>query len=155
MAGGCRGKGEALEGRGPAWELSRLPGPQWAGQSPSAPFPLLLDGPSHLSLLISLASLLCPQDSCGLDGALDGGEVAWELSRLPRPEWARPSPSALLLLLQEGPSHLPLLISLASGTLILSGFHFSSLLGPPTSYRFTLGFLPALPLGDPPHKLPR
>ena len=30
----------ALEGRGPAWELSRLPMPEWVGQTPSAPFPL-------------------------------------------------------------------------------------------------------------------
>ena len=60
------GEGGALEGRGPAWELSRLPVPEWMGQSPSAPLLLLLQGPSHLPLLISPASLLYPQDSCGL-----------------------------------------------------------------------------------------
>ena len=40
-------------------------------------------------------------------------------------------------------SHLPLLISPASGARILSGLHFSSLLSPPTSYRFTVGFPPS------------
>ena len=39
------------------------------------------------------------------------------------------------------PSCLPLLLSLASGALILSGLHFSFPLCPPTSYRFTWGFL--------------
>ena len=62
-----------LESRGSAWELSRLPEPEWAGQSPSAPLLLLPEGPSHLPLLISPASLLCLQDPCSLDGALEGG----------------------------------------------------------------------------------
>ena len=61
----------------------------------------------------------------------------------PRPQWARRSPSAPLLFFQESPSRLPLLITLASGAPILSGLHFSSMLSPPTSYRFTLGFLPS------------
>ena len=61
----------------------------------------------------------------------------------PWPPWARRSPSAPLLLFLESPSHLPLLISLVSGALILSGLHFSSPLGPPMSYWFTLGFLPS------------
>ena len=56
-------------------------------------------------------------------------------------EWAGQSPSAPLLLLLEGPSRLPLLISLASVMPILSGLHFSSPLSTPTSYRFTWGFL--------------
>ena len=46
-------------------------------------------------------------------------------------------------LLPEGPSHLPLLISPASGVPILSGLQFSSPLSPLTSYQFTLGFLPS------------
>ena len=50
-----QGKGRALEGRGLAWELRRLPGPKWVGQTPSTPLPLLLEGPSHLPLLISWA----------------------------------------------------------------------------------------------------
>ena len=62
----------ALEDRGPTWELSRLPVPKWVGQTPSAPLVLLLEGPSCLPLLISPASLVCPQDLGGLDGALDG-----------------------------------------------------------------------------------
>ena len=75
----------ALDRRGPAWELSRLPGPQLAGQSPSAPLPLLLDGPFRLPPLIFPASLLCPQDPGSLDGALEQGEPAWQLSKLPSP----------------------------------------------------------------------
>ena len=87
-----------------------------------------------------LTSLLCPQDQCGRGGgALEGRGPAWEPSRLPRPEWLGQSPPLLLLL--EGLSHLPLLISPASGSLILSGLHFSSPLSTPTSYQFTWGFL--------------
>ena len=55
------------------WEPSKLSGPEWAGQLPSAPLPLLLGGSSHLPLLISPASLLCPQHSHSLNGALEGG----------------------------------------------------------------------------------
>ena len=62
-----------MEGREPAWEISRLPVPKWAGQSPSAPLPLLLDGSSHLPLLISLASLLCPQDHAAWMGLWRAG----------------------------------------------------------------------------------
>ena len=200
------GGGGALQGRGPAWELSRLPEPEWAGRSPSAPQPLLPEGPSRLPLLISLASLLCPQDPRGLEGALEGGtglgaqQAPWPkwarqspstplpllpespshlpllislasllcpqdprglegaleggtglgAQQAPWPKWARQSPSTPLLLLPESPSHLPLLISLASGVPILSGLHFSSHLGTPTSYRFTLGFLPCLLGGQSP-----
>ena len=61
----------------------------------------------------------------------------------PQPQWTRRSPSAPLPLFPESPSHLPLLISPASRAPILSGLHFSSPLGPPTSYLFTLGFLTA------------
>ena len=143
------GGGGALQGRGPAWELSRLPEPEWAGRSPSAPQPLLPEGPSRLPLLISLASLLCPQDPRGLEGALEGG-TGLGAQQAPWPKWARQSPSTPLLLLPESPSHLPLLISLASGVPILSGLHFSSHLGTPTSYRFTLGFLPCLLGGQSP-----
>ena len=60
------------------------------------------------------------------------------------PEWVGQTPSPPLLLLLESPSCLPLLISPATGVLILSGLHFSSPLSPPTSYQFTWGFLPSL-----------
>ena len=130
--------------RGLAWELSRLSQPQWGRQSPSAPLPLLLDGPSRLPFLISPASLLCPQAGPlwprwgfgGWGSGLGAQQAPW-------PERARQSPSTPLRLFLESPSHLPLLISPASGVPILSGFHFSSPLGPPTSYWFTLGFLPS------------
>ena len=54
------------------WEPIRLPGLEWVGQMPSSPLLLLLEGPCHLPLLISPASLLCPQDPLGLDWALEG-----------------------------------------------------------------------------------
>ena len=71
------------------------------------------------------------------------GDLTWEPSRLPGLEWVGQTPSSPLLFLLEDPSHLPLLISPASGAPILSGLHFSSPLSPPTSYRFTWGFLPS------------
>ena len=125
------------------WEPSRLPGLEWVGQTPSSPLQLVQDGSSHLSLLISPASLLRPQDQCGQGerGASEGRGPAWELSKLPGPEWAGQMPSAPLPLLPEGPSHLSLLISLTSGAPILFGLHFSSPLSPPTSYQFSWGFL--------------
>ena len=55
------------------WEPSRLPGLEWEGLTPSSPLLLFPDGSSHLSFLISPASLLCPQDPCGLEGALERG----------------------------------------------------------------------------------
>ena len=71
------------------WEPSRLPGLAWAGQTPSSPLLLLQSGvwvgPSCLPLLISPASLLCPQYQCsrvgGEGAALEGRGPAWELSR--------------------------------------------------------------------------
>ena len=108
----------------------------------SSPAPPVWEAPSHLPLPISLVSLLCPQDPHGLDGALECRALAWELSRLCGPSGQG---NCLLLLFHssQSPSHLPLLISLASGAPILSGLHFSSPLSPPMSYRFTLGFLPS------------
>ena len=71
------------------------------------------------------------------------GDITCEPSRLPGFEWVGKTPSSPPLLLPEGPSHLPLLLSSASEAPILSGLHFSSLLSPPTSYWFTWGFLPS------------
>ena len=71
------------------------------------------------------------------------GDLMRELSSLTGPEWVGQTPSAPLPLVPEGPSCLPLLISLASGAPILSGLHFSSPLSPPTSYQFTWGSLPS------------
>ena len=39
------------------------------------------------------------------------GDLTWEPSRLPKPEWVGQSPSTPLLRLPQGRSHLPLLIS--------------------------------------------
>ena len=58
------------------WEPSRLPGLEWVGQMPSSPVLLLhsgvWEGPSHLPLLISSVSLLCPPDQCSWRGGLGG-----------------------------------------------------------------------------------
>ena len=99
---------------GLVWELSRLLVPEWVGQSPSAPLLLLWQDPSRLPLLISLFSLLCPQDPHSLDGALEG-RTSLGAQQAPWPKWARRLPSAPLLLFPESPSHLPLLISWPQG----------------------------------------
>ena len=109
----------------------------------SSPAPPVWEGPSRLTLLISLASLLCPHGPTQPGGGFGGQGTSLGAQQPPWPEWARRSPSSPLLLFPEGPSHLPPLISPASGALILSGLHFSSPLSPPVSYRFTLGFLPS------------
>ena len=138
--------GGGLEGRGTAWELSRLPVLSGRGNRPSSPLLLLSQGPSHLPLLFSpQPPSYAPKDPHSLERALEGRGTVWELGRLPGPDWAEQSPSTLLLLFlfPESPSHLPLLISLASGAPILSGLHFSFPHSPSMSYRFTLGFLPS------------
>ena len=68
--------------------------------------------------------------------------------RVQQASWARVGgasalPSSPAPPILEGPSRLPLLISLASGVPILSGPHFSPPSVPPMSYRFTLGCLPS------------
>ena len=69
--------------REPAWELSRLPMPKWAGRSPSTRLLLLLEGPSHLPLLSSpWPPSYAPEDPRDLEGALEGRGSAWELSKL-------------------------------------------------------------------------
>ena len=128
-----------MEDKGSVWELSSFPGPEWAGQSPSTPL-LLLQGPSNLPLLISWPPSYAPRTHVAWMGLWRGG-TGLGAQQAPQPEWARQSPSAPLPLFLESPSCLPLLVSLASGVLILSGLHFSSPLSPPTSYWFTLGFL--------------
>ena len=127
------------------WERSRLSGLEWAEQSPSSLLLLLQSGrgpPTCLSWSPWPPSC-APKDPCALKGALEGRELAWELSRLPRPEWVGQSPSTPLPLFPESISCLPLLICLASGVPILCCLHFSFFLSPSTSYQFTLGFLPA------------
>ena len=116
------------------------PGLRGQGTSPGSPAgflgssgwakhpPLLLlrsgvwEGPSLLPLLISLASLLCPQDQCGWGwggrGHLGGQGTSMGAQQAPRAEWVGQSPSIPLPLLPEGPSHLHLLISPASGEIL-------------------------------------
>ena len=77
------------------WEPSRPPGLEWAGQMPSSPAPPILDGSSPLPLLISLASLLCPQGPMQPEGALEDRGSAWELSRLPGPTGPEDRPPLL------------------------------------------------------------
>ena len=121
--GGCGGVGLRLkEQKGPrpashpwsqragnlTWEPSRLPGFECVGQMPSSPLLLLLEGPSHLPLLFSpQPPSYAPKDPWDLEGALECSESAWELSRLPGPEWVRQSPSAPLLLLPPASPDLP------------------------------------------------
>ena len=96
------------------WELSRLPGPEWAGQMPSAPLALLLQGPSRLPLLISPASLLCPQAPTKPGGGFGSQGTSLGAQQAPWPPWAGQSPTVPLSLLLDGPFCLPLLISQAS-----------------------------------------
>ena len=105
---------------------------------PRGPFP-------PASPVLPSASFLCPQDQCGWG---EGG--SWRAGDglgTQQAPWAQvgggQTPSSLLLLLLEGPSHPHLLMSPASEAPILSGLHFSSHLCPPTSYWFTWGFLPS------------
>ena len=106
------------------WEPSRLPGLEWVGQTPSSPLLLLQsavwEGPSHLPLLFSPASLLCPQDQCrGKGRPLEGRGPAWDSAGSPCP---------------SGQGNHPL---------ILSG---SSQRAPPTSLSCSLvGLLPMSP----------
>ena len=122
-----------------SWEPNRLPGFEWVGR---LPFGSGKAPPACLSLSPWPPSC-APKDPHSLEGALEGRGPAWELSRLPGPQWAGQSPSAPLPVLPDDSSHLPLLIFPALGALILSGLQFSSPLSPPTSYQFTLGFLPS------------
>ena len=126
------------EGREPHLGAQQSPWPDWVGQMPSSPLPLLPERHSCLPLLISPASLLCPQDPRGLEGlrrwAYQPGSSVGSLG----PSGLCDCPPLFL----EGPSHLPLLISPASGALILSGLHFSSPLSPPTSLLVHLGVPP-------------
>ena len=51
---------------------------------PSAPLPFLPDGPSHLSLLISPASLLCPQEPMWPEGGFGGQGTGLGAQQAPR-----------------------------------------------------------------------
>ena len=122
-AGGCAGWGlVSRNGRGPGVP----PTPELRGRGPhlgaqqaswarvggavailSSPAPPVWEGPSRLPLLISLASLLCPQDPRGLEGwgaALEGRGLAWELSSLPGLSGQGDRP---LLLSRSSPRPLP------------------------------------------------
>ena len=57
-------------GRGPQLGAQQASGARVGQANPllSSPAPPVPDGPSSLPLLISLASLLCPQDQCGWGG---------------------------------------------------------------------------------------
>ena len=81
--------GGVLEDKGSAWELSRLPGPKWVGQLPSAPLPLLPEDPSCLPLLISLTSLLCPKGPTRPGGGFGGQGTHLGAQQAPGSEWAR------------------------------------------------------------------
>ena len=133
----------------PTWEPSRLPGPEWVGQVPSAPSlaPLVLEGPSYLPLLF------CPGLPPMSPGPMQPGGGLWGYRIWPRAGQTSPADWAgeILGMLPPDPSprgslqvweHLPPL-SHPSAAPVLSGLHFSSPLSPPTSYWFTWGFLPS------------
>ena len=139
---GVRG---ALEGRGPAWELSRLPGPQWAGQTPSAPLPLLLEGPSCLPLLNSPWP---PSYAPKTNAAREVG-VPWRTGDQPGSSAGSPGLSGM-------GSHPQLLSCSSGGFLLLTSPDLPGLRGAdpvwpplllptlsPTSYQFTWGLLPS------------
>ena len=134
--------------RGRAWRVGDWPGisagslcPSGQGSCPrSSPVPQ--DGSSCLPLLITLTSILCPQVPTRPGGGLGGPGIDLGAPQAPWAQMGGAIAFAPLPLFPESSSHLPLLISPASGMPILSGLHFSSPLSPPTSYLFTLGFLP-------------
>ena len=111
----------------------------WENAPSSSPAPLRRPLPLASPDLSSLPPM--PPRTYAAWRGFRGGVPAWELSRLPGSECAGQSPSAPLPLLLESPSHVPLLISPASGSLILSGLHFSFPLSPLMSYQFTWAFL--------------
>ena len=130
----------------PAWEPSRLPGPEWAGQMPSAAPLLLLRSwrapPACLSCSPP-ASFLCPQDQCGLERAYEGTGPGPRAGQTSLADWAGetlgvlPPDSSPRVSLQAWE---PLsLLSHPSGVPVLSGLHFSTPLSPRTSYWFTWG----------------
>ena len=65
------------------WEPCRLPGLEWAGQTPSSPLPLLPECPSRLPLLISQASLLCPQGPRRPGGGFGGQGISLGAQQAP------------------------------------------------------------------------
>ena len=142
-----------LEGRRLAWELSRFPMPQWAGQTPSAPFPFLWSwrGPPACLSCSLPASLLCLQDQPGPEGTSEGIGPGLRAGQTSPADWARetlgaippdPSPQGSLQAWEPLPT-----LSRPSGAPDLSGLHFSfphfSPFSSPTSYLFAWGFFPS------------
>ena len=157
--GGCGGWGLGSRSRrGPG--LPPIPGLIGQGTSPGSPAGFLVSGgwgshPPLLSCPYIPGGPLLPTspDVPSLPPMPPGTHVAWGggfggqgirlgAQQAPWSKWAGQSPSVSLMLLLEGPSLLPLLISPASWVLILSGLHLSSHLCPPTTYRVHLGVPP-------------
>ena len=85
-----------LGGQGTGLGAQQAPQAQVDGSNALAPLSLLPDGSSRQPLLISWPPSYTPKDPRSLEGALEGREPAWELSRLPVHEWVGQSPSAPL-----------------------------------------------------------
>ena len=67
------------------WEPSRLPVSEWVRQTPSSPLPpLVWEGPSCLPLLISPASLLCPQGPMWPGGGFGGQGISLGAQQAPQ-----------------------------------------------------------------------
>ena len=89
----------ALEGVGPAWELSRFPVPEWVGQTSSAHFLILWSWRTPLDCLSCslLASLLCPQDQPGPEGTTEGVGPSPRAGQTSLADWAGKMLGPLLL----------------------------------------------------------
>ena len=158
MGGGVRLRLNGTEGaqaclwsqrvQDPAWGPSRLLGPEWVEQMPSAPLLLLWsrrDPPTCLSCS-PLASLLCFQDQHHPEGASEGTGPGLRARQSSQANWTGETLSALSP--DPNPQRSlqawkPLPPSHPSGVPVLSSPHFSSTPSPPTSYRFAWGFLPS------------
>ena len=78
------------------WEPIRLPVLKWVGPMPSSPLLLLPEGPSHLPLLPSPASLLCPQGPMRPGRGFGGQGISLGAQQAPwAPQWAGNCPPLL------------------------------------------------------------
>ena len=132
----------------PTWELSRLPRPPVGGANAlhSSPAPLIPESPFHLPLLISSASLLCPQDQRGQEGASEGIGPSPRARQTSLADWAGetlgmlppdPSPQGSLQAWEPLP-----LLSHPSGALVLSVLQFFSAFQYPHVILVCLGVSP-------------
>lgn len=123
-----------------------FPGLSEQGQHP----PLLscssvLEGPSCLLLLISLASLLCPKDPHGLEGVSEGIGPNLRAEQASLADWAGDTLVHYSLIgdpkVTSRCGNYSLPFRHPSGMPALSSLHLAYPLSPPMSYQFIWGFL--------------